>query len=39
LNFIKDTINLKYYWSTPTVFGQGSESIYESNAGKERLPK
>ena len=39
LNFIKDSINLKYYWSTPTIFGQGSESIYESNAGKERLPK
>lgn len=36
LNFLKDKISLKYYWSTPPIFKQGSDSVYKSNAGKNR---
>ena len=35
LNFIKNVLNLKYYWSDPTLFFQGSENEYESNAQKK----
>lgn len=31
LNQIKEKLNLKYYWSEPTIIRQGSEGIYKSN--------
>ena len=31
LNRIRKDLNLKYYWSEPTIIGQGSENIYKSN--------
>ena len=34
LNFIKEKLELKYYWFEPTLFKQGSEHNYKSNSGK-----
>jgi len=31
LNQIRKDLNLQYYWSEPTIIGQGSENIYKSN--------
>lgn len=34
LDFARNTLNLKFYWSDPTVFDHGSTLNYESNAGR-----
>jgi len=31
LNYLKNKLNLKFYWSKPIIFEQGSESVYKSN--------
>jgi len=36
LNFVKNNLGLKYYWSDPTLFTHGSAYNYKSNAERGR---
>lgn len=36
LNFVKKSLELKYYWLDPTIFNQGSVINYKSNADRNR---